>query len=31
MGATSEAATTYPSGAQHFTPGFLVGLILLNL
>jgi len=28
---TSGAGTAYPSGAPEFTPGFLVGFVLLDL
>ena len=30
-GETSGAETAYPSGAPEFTPGFLVGSVLLDL
>jgi len=29
VGANSEAGTTYTAGARGFTPGFLVGIVLL--
>jgi hypothetical protein len=31
LDATIGAGTTYPSGAPEFTPGFLIGFVLLDL
>ena len=31
LDATIGAGTTHPSGAHEFTPGFLIGLLLLYL